>query len=105
MKEYLIRIESSHSSESITINGDSCRPFMIAHNLWNYKTPWHAAQRLEKLAKCWEALGDDVKRVYASVADMPACGDEFNIEKTRIDFNASNKTYYDILKEYYFIEI
>lgn len=104
MKKYLIRIESSHSSESITINGDSCRPFMIAHNLWNYTTPGHAARRLEKLARCWENAGYTVKRVCGPIRDMPTCGDKFNIEKTLIDFNASNKTYYDILKEYFHYE-
>lgn len=105
MKEYLIRIENGHMSEHVTINGDSCRPFMIAHNLWNYTTPWHAAQRLEKIAKAWEKGGFTITRVFGTVADMPTCGDEFNIEKTRIDFNASNKTYYDIIKKHYHYEI
>lgn len=105
MKEYLIRIENGRTSEFITINGDSCRPFMIAHNLWNYTTPGHAARRLEKLALSWENNGYTVKRVFGNVANMPTCGNEFNIEKTRIDFNASDKTYYDILRKYYHIEI
>lgn len=103
MKEYLIRIENGHTSESTTISGDCpSRPFQIAHNLWNYTTPGHAARRLEKLAQCWENLGCTVKRTYGTVADMPSRGDKFNIEKTLIEFNASNKTYYDILKEYHF---
>lgn len=105
MKKYLIRIENGHTSEFITINGDSCRPFMIAHNLWNYTTPGHAARRLEKLAQSWENNGYTVKRVFGTIADAPTCGDDFGIEKTLIDFNASNKTYYDILKKYYYIEI
>jgi hypothetical protein len=86
MKEYLIRIESNHTSECTTINGDNYRPFMIAHNLWNYTTPWHAAQRLEKLAKCWEALGNDVKRVNGSVWDMPTTGNKKNINLILLDY-------------------
>ena len=105
MKNYLIRIENGRGAECVTINGDSCRPFMIAHNLWNYSTPWHAAQRLEKLARSWEKHGHAVKRVFGAVSDMPTCGDEFNIEKTLIDFNASDKTYYDILRKYYHIQV
>lgn len=105
MKEYLIRIENGHTSECTTISGDCpSRPFQIANNLWNYTTPGHAARRLEKLAQCWENAGYTVKRVYGTAADMPTCGDEFGIEKTLIDFNASNKTYRDILKKYYHIE-
>lgn len=92
MKEYLIQIECRRSRENITVNGDSCRPFMIANNLWNYTTPWHAAQRLEKLAKSWENSGYFVKRIFGTVSDMPTQGDKFNVENTLIDFDASGKT-------------
>ena len=63
MKKYLIRIETDRSAEAVYINGDSLRPFQIAHNLWNYITPWAAAQRLEKLAKAWESNSFSVRRV------------------------------------------
>ena len=33
MKKYLIRIETNRSAEAVYINGDSLRPFQIAHNL------------------------------------------------------------------------
>ena len=101
MKEYLIRIEMNNHSQFTTLSGDSIRPFQIAHNLYNYTTPWHAAQRLEKIAKAWEKGGCAVKRVFGSVADMPQKGNEFNIEKTLIDFNASSKTYSEIIRKYY----
>ena len=88
MKEYLIRIENNHSSECTYIYGDCpSRPFSIANNLWNYSTPWHAAQRLEKLAKCWESNGHTVKRVYGSVWDMPVKGNEKNVDLIRLDYN------------------
>lgn len=86
MKEYLIRIESGHTRECTTINGDNTRPFQIANNLWNYTTPWHAAQRLEKLARCWEKLGNTVERFYGTVWDMPATGDHGNEELIRMDY-------------------
>ena len=101
MKKYLIRIESGGHSVNVTINGDSCRPFMIAHNLWSYTTPGHAARRLETLAQAWENNGHAVARIFGSVSDMPATGNRFNIEKTPIDFNASTKTYRQIVNEYY----
>jgi hypothetical protein len=86
MKEYLIRIENSHTSEHTTINGDSQRPFQIANNLWNYTTPWHAAQRLEKLAKCWENLGYTVKRVYGNVWEIPTTGNGANVGLILLDY-------------------
>ena len=86
MKEYLIRIENSHTSECTTINGDSCRPFMIAHNLWNYTTPGHAARRLEKLARSWESLGYTVKRVYGNVWEMPTTGNGANVGLILLDY-------------------
>lgn len=101
MKQYLIRIETGHASEQTTINGDSCRPFQIANNLWNYTTPGHAARRLEKLARCLENAGYTVKRILGTVADMPTCGNAFNVERTLIDFNASDKTYRDVIREHY----
>ena len=51
MKNYLIRIETNRFAESVYIDGDSTRPFQIAHNLWNYATPWTEAQRLEMPCK------------------------------------------------------
>ena len=87
MKEYLIRIETSRGSECTTICGDCPgRPFQIAHNLWNYSTPWHAAQRREKLAKCWENAGYTVKRVYGSVWDMPTKGNQSNVGLILLDY-------------------
>ena len=80
MKKYLIRIESGRNSEFTTINGDSRRPFQIAHNLWNYKTPGHAARRLESIARAWESHGRDVTRIYGTVGDMPTQGNEFNLK-------------------------
>ena len=79
MKKYLICIETNRSAEAVYINGDSLRPFQIAHNLWNYATPWTAAQRLEKLAKAWEDNGFSVRRVYGTVEEMPTKGNEFNL--------------------------
>lgn len=103
MKEYLIRIENGRGSEQVTINGDSCRPFMIAHNLWNYTTPGHAARRLEKLAQSWEKNGYTVKRVFGAVSDMPVTGNKFNAEKTLLDYsqNASVKAYTELIRKHY----
>ena len=87
MKKYLIRIETEHGAECVTIYGDTpSRPFIIAHNLWNYSTPGHAAQRLEKLAKAWENNGLTVTRLYGSVQDMPTRGNAFNIAQTLRDW-------------------
>ena len=103
MKKYLIRIENARGSECTTINGDSCRPFMIAHNLWNYTTPGHAARRLEKLAKEWECNGFTVKRIFGAVSDMPVTGNNFNVEKTLLEYsqNASTKAYIDLVRKHY----
>lgn len=103
MKKYLIRIENGHTSEHTTISGDSSRPFQIANNLWNYTTPGHAARRLEKLAQYWEKLGYTVKRVFGAVSDMPVKGNNFNIEKTLLDYspNASTKAYIKLVRKYY----
>ena len=88
MKEYLIRIENGHTAECTTISGDCAgRPFTIAHNLWNYSTPWHAARRLEKLAESWEKFGHTVARVYGSVWDMPATGDQKNVDLILLDYS------------------
>ena len=87
MKEYLIRIENGRGAEFTTISGDCpSRPFQIANNLWNYSTPWHAAQRLEKLAKCWESAGLTVKRIYGNVFEMPTKGNGRNVELTLLDY-------------------
>ena len=87
MRKYLIRIETERGAECVTIYGDTpSRPFIIAHNLWNYSTPGHAAQRLEKLAKAWENNGLTVTRLYGSVQDMPTRGNDFNIAQTLRDW-------------------
>lgn len=86
MKKYLIRIESDRSAESVYINGDSLRPFQIAGNLWNYTTPWTAAQRLERLAKAWESNGFSVRRVYGGIEDMPTTGNKFNVSMIKSEW-------------------
>lgn len=104
MKQYLIRIESERARECITISGDCpSRPFQIAHNLWNYRTPGHAARRLENLAKSWENNGHAVKRIYGSVHDMPTTGNDFNIGITLLDYsqNASTEAYIKLIKKHY----
>lgn len=97
MKKYLIRIETGSNSEFMTINGDSRRPFMIAHNLWNYTTPGHAARRLEKIAATWENGGRAVTRIYGTVAEMPTRGNDFNIKMILLDYNPKT-TMYDYIK-------
>lgn len=83
MKKYLIRIESGNTTEFTTIYGDTpSRPFMIAHNLWNYATPWHAARRLETLARSWEKHGHTVTRIYGGILEMPTRGDDYNAQQT-----------------------
>lgn len=89
LKEYLIRIEyaSGKNAAYVSIYGDCPqRPFSIANNLWNYSTPWHAAQRLKKLAKCLESAGYTVKRIYGNVFEMPTKGNERNVELTLLDY-------------------
>jgi hypothetical protein len=87
MKEYLIRIESGHTSECTTISGDCPgRPFTIANNLWNYTKPGYAAQRLEKLAKSWESHGRTVKRIYGTVFEMPTIGSKHNVSLIQLDY-------------------
>jgi hypothetical protein len=97
MTKYLIRIETGSNSEFTTINGDSRRPFQIAHNLWNYTTPGHAARRLEKIALAWENGGRTVKRIYGAVADMPTQGNDFNLGVILLDYNPK-ATMYDYIK-------
>lgn len=103
MKEYLIRIETAHNNESITINGDLYRPFMIANNLWNYYSPGHAARRLETIAREWENNGYTVKRIFGAVSDMPSKGNKFNVEKTLFEYSkkASTKAYINLIREHY----
>lgn len=87
MKYYLIRIETERTYECTTISGDCpLRPFQIANNLWNYTAPWHAAQRLEKLARSWESHGYTVKRVYGPVWDMPIKGNRKNAQLVLLDY-------------------
>lgn len=96
MKEYLIGIhglrkDNVHIYEQITIYGDTpSRPFIISHNLWNYATPEHAAQRLEKIAKAWEANEVVVTRIYGTIDDMPTRGDNFNIAMTVKEWGGEN---------------
>lgn len=97
MKQYLIRIETGSNSECTTINGDSRRPFQIAHNLWNYTTPGHAARRLEKIAAAWENNDRAVTRIYGTVADMPTQGNDFNLGMILLDYNPKT-TMYDYIK-------
>lgn len=88
LKSYLIRIEGGRGRcEYVSIYGDcACRPFSIAHNLWNYTSPGHAARRLERLAAAWESHGIQVQRVYGTIDDMPTKGNEFNVAVTLRDF-------------------
>lgn len=80
MNTYLIKIEANNgANECVSINGDSCRPFQIAGNLWNYQCPGHAARKLETLAKAWENNGLAVKRIYGTILDMPKKGNDYNI--------------------------
>ena len=52
MNKYLIKIKANNgATECITINGDSTRPFQIAHNLWNYLYPGYASHKLNNIAK------------------------------------------------------
>ena len=87
-KRYLIRIENTTGSALFTtIHGDTpSAPFSIAGNLWNYKTPWTAARKLEALAKSWEKRGRSVTRIYGSVYDMPRTGNQFNAGHTVYEF-------------------
>lgn len=88
MKKYLIGIASERSFLFTTISGDiPTRPFTIANNLWNYATPWHAAQRLELLAKAWEKRGRKVKRFYGDVWDMRKTGNTHNVAVTVNDYS------------------
>lgn len=106
MKKYLIRIESTREDgaklmELTTVYGDTpSRPFMIAGNLWNYTTPSHAAQRLEKLAKAWEKNGFIVNRIYGTVADMPMRGDEYNACMTMREWKAETQWSKQILAKH-----
>lgn len=87
MPKYLIRIESGpHKLFTATYGDTPTRPFVIANNLWAYRTPWHAAQRLEKLARSWETLGFPVTRIYGNVCDMPTRGDPDNVWYTLQDY-------------------
>lgn len=101
MKQYLIRIETGSNCEFTTINGDSRRPFQIAHNLWNYTGPGHAGRRLEKIALAWENNGRQVKRIYGTVGDMPTTGDEFNLKSILIYYGAINETFINLLRKHY----
>ena len=81
MKQYLIGIRSDRGDELVVhVYGDCpSRPFSIAGNLWNYTTPWHAAQQLKRLARSWSCCGHKVTGIYGSVQDMPTKGDDYNV--------------------------
>ena len=73
---------NTNVAASITINGDSLRPFQIANNLWNYHYPGHAAHRLSTIAKIWENIGLTVTKIYGTILDMPTKGNEYNVQLT-----------------------
>lgn len=100
MNKYLIKIEANNGAmENISINGDSLRPFQIAHNLWNYLYPGHAAHRLEMLAKSWENNGFTVRRIYGTILDMPKKGDEYNIGIILAEYGFEKLS--EVIKKYY----
>ena len=100
MNTYLIKIESSNGAiESISINGDSSRPFQIANNLWNYLYPGYAAHKLNTLAKNWEKLGFSVKRTYGTILDMPKKGDDYNIGIILADHGIGSLS--EVIKKHY----
>lgn len=81
MNKYLIKIKANNgATECITINGDSTRPFQIAHNLWNYLYPGYASHKLNTIAKSWENNGLTVERYYGTIIDMPTQGDQYNVK-------------------------
>ena len=99
MNSYLIKIKASNgATECISINGDSYRPFQIAHNLYNYLLPGHAARKLEALAKAWEANGLYVSRHYGTILEMPTHGDAYNIDLTIAKHIGGN--IFDVIKRY-----
>lgn len=87
-RTYLIGIKSDRGNYlCIHVNGDTpSRPFSIANNLWNYETPWHAAQQLKRLANSWSCCGHKVTGIFGTVADMPAKGDRDNVFAARRDW-------------------
>ena len=100
MNTYLIKIEADNGAkEGVTINGDSYRPFQIAHNLWNYQYPGYAAHRLEILAKNWENNGLRVKRIYGTILDMPKDGNDYNIGIILAEHGIGNLS--EAIKNYY----
>lgn len=88
MKKYLIAIEHNKGNTLYTMIHGDCptSPFGIAGRLWDYKTPWNAAQRLERIAKKWESTGANVTRVYGTVQDMPVTGNNYNAAQIIEDF-------------------
>lgn len=100
MNIFLIRIEADNGAkESVTINGDSYRPFQVARNLWNYQYPGYAAHRLEILAKNWENNGLAVKRIYGTILDMPKTGNDYNIGIILAENGIGNLS--EAIKNYY----
>ena len=100
MNKYLIRIRANNdTSECITINGDSIRPFQIANNLWNYQYPGHAAHRLSTNAKIWENNGLTVTKIYGTISDIPVKGNEYNVKLILAEHGNGNV--FEVVKKYY----
>lgn len=104
MDKYLIKIKASNgSTECITINGDSTRPFQIAHNLWNYLYPGHAAHKLNTIAKSWENNGLTVERCYGTIVDMPTQGNQYNVKLTLASHG--HRDIFDVVSKYYGMDV
>ncbi len=100
MNKYLIKIKANNgATECITINGDSTRPFQIAHNLWNYLYPGYASHKLNTIAKSWENNGLTVEKYYGTIIDMPTQGDKYNVELTLASHGHGN--IFDVVSKHY----
>ena len=100
MNKYLIAIKANNgTSECITINGDSLRPFQIANNLWNYQYPGYAARKLNTLAKSWKNNGLTVTKIYGTISDMPTQGNKYNVQLILAEHG--NRNVFDVVKKYY----
>ena len=100
MNKYLIKIKANNgTSECITINGDSFRPFQIANNLWNYQYLGHAAHKLNTLAKIWENNGLIVTKIYGTILDIPIKGNDYNVKIILAEHGNGNV--FEVVKKYY----